>query len=129
MAMRRPLWTTERKIVLGFGTTLVALGLVAGLSVWMIFGLLADLRVVAAQNTILTCISEVNGMAPQLATYARLFEGNHNPETFEEWRKEKDEIQAKLQQLDELTGDSPTQRERMKEIRGRLKEKVDATTL
>ena len=130
----RGFWSTERKIVLGFGSALLALIIVAGMSVWLTLALLGDLavvtdqnRIVAQQNEILTCISEVNAMAPQLATYARLFDVNRDEKVYEEWVDEERGFEKKLAELDRLINDSPSQRERLAKLKALLGEKVRVT--
>ncbi len=124
-------WSTERKIVLGFGSALVALCIVAGISVWLTLALLGDLKVVAEQNKILTRISEANGISPQLATYARLLaeKDERDVTIFQEWKNEKVEFEEKLDEIDQLTNDSPTQRQRMTQLKQILDDKVRITTL
>jgi signal transduction histidine kinase/HPt (histidine-containing phosphotransfer) domain-containing protein len=131
----RTFWTTERKLVSGFGSALLALVIVAGVSVWLTAVLLEDLavvsdqnQIVAEQNEILSRLSEVNAMAPQLATYARLFDVNHDERTYQEWEAEAQNFQKKLSEVYPLISDSPTQRKRMAEINAIIKEKVRVTT-
>jgi signal transduction histidine kinase/AmiR/NasT family two-component response regulator len=131
----RTFWTTERKLVLGFGSALLALVVVAGVSVWLTSTLLGDLvvvsdqnQIVAQQNEILSRISAINAMASQLATFARLFDVNHDDRTFQEWQAEEQNFEEKLAELDPLISDSPTQRQRMAQINAILREKVLVTT-
>jgi signal transduction histidine kinase/CheY-like chemotaxis protein len=120
-------WSTERKIVLGFGSVLLALCIVAGTSVWLTLALLADLNTVAQQNEILAHISQANAMAAQLATHARLYAVNHDEKSYIEWETAGKDFQSKLHDIEIATNDSSTQVERMNHIRRMLDEKIRMT--
>jgi signal transduction histidine kinase/HPt (histidine-containing phosphotransfer) domain-containing protein len=131
----RTVWSTERKIILGFGSALLALVIVAGVSVWLTWALLGDLvvvsdqhRIVAQQNEILSRIDQLSAMAPQLATYARLFDVNHDERIYREWELEARNCQNKLSELRQLINDSPAQRRRLAAINSMLAEKIRVTT-
>jgi signal transduction histidine kinase/AmiR/NasT family two-component response regulator len=135
-------WSTERKMFLAFGSAILALGIVACISVWLTLTLLADLDTVAEenhfiaaqndivsrQNDILSDISHANALAAQMATYARLFAVNHDNSSYEEWEKSLNDFRAKLGEIDDATRDSPTQIQRMRHINELLTEKVRITT-
>jgi signal transduction histidine kinase/DNA-binding NarL/FixJ family response regulator len=121
-------WSTERKIVLGFGSALLALCIVASLSVWLTLALLADLDTVARQNEILSQISQANSTAAQMATYARLYGVNHDGRTFEQWEDSSREFKGLLSEINKNTNDSAAQVQRMAHIESLLDAKVRLTT-
>jgi len=123
----RLIWSTERKIVLGFALAIIPLCIVTGLSVWLTLALLGDLKAVADQNEILSRISEANAILPQLAAEARLFALDRKETTYVEWEKHGAEFRTTLDQIDVLTRDSPTQRERIKHLADMLAQKINVT--
>ena len=123
----RNLWTTERKIIGGFGISLVVLIVVASISVWLTLNLLADLKVVQDQNETLQLIAETNALMPQMTTSARLYALGRSESHFLEYEKIEREFAAKLDEIEMRTRGSAPQRERLNIIREVLRQKVGDT--
>jgi len=123
----RPMWSTERKILGGFSVALLVLCLMAGVSVWLTLHLLADLKAVSEQNDILSKIAQANEILPQLATTARLYGASQTDSTYREFEEQEKKFEDKLDEVDHLIGDSPTQLERMATVRRMLEERVKIT--
>src|SRR6185295_16633954 len=123
----RAIWSTERKILGGFSVALLVLCLMAGVSVWLTFDLLGDLKAVSDQNSILSKIAQANEILPQLATTARLYAVSQTDETYLEWEEQQAKFMAKLDEIDPLITDSERQRQRLSQLRTMLAAKAQVT--
>jgi signal transduction histidine kinase/DNA-binding response OmpR family regulator len=103
-------WTTERKIIGGFGAALLVLGIIAAISVTTVQRLLADLDSAAHMHQVLETITQLDVETMQLATDARNYIANRsNPAEAEkfltEWQGTRENADRLHKKLTELTQD------------------------
>jgi signal transduction histidine kinase/DNA-binding response OmpR family regulator len=124
----RKLWTTERKIILGFAGTLVVLAIVAGVSVWLTLALLKELDAVSDHNDVLQGIREFRNAINQTASAARLYAADQTERNYADWERQRDEARLRLRELDRLIRDDTTEEARLREVESILRSKIDRTT-
>jgi signal transduction histidine kinase/CheY-like chemotaxis protein/HPt (histidine-containing phosphotransfer) domain-containing protein len=120
------LWSTERKIIFGFGGTLAVLAVVAGVSVWLTLALLHELQAVSYHNDVLQGIREFRNSFAQTASAARLYAADRTEKNFSDWERQRNESREYLRTLDELIGSEP-EKARLRHIEENFEQKVDRT--
>lgn len=123
----RTFWTTERKIIFGFGGALVVLIVVAAVAVWLTLALLGELAAVSLHNNVLQGIREFRNSTGQMSSAARLYAAEPTAKNFAEWDRAQQEARERLAEVVRRVGTGATERERLQQIESIMEEKIRRT--
>jgi signal transduction histidine kinase/DNA-binding response OmpR family regulator len=121
------LWTTERKIIFGFGGALVVLIMVAAVAVWLTLALLGELAAVSLHNNVLQGIREFRNSTSQMSSAARLYAAEPTAKNFAEWDRAQQETRERLAEVTRRVGSGTTERERLRQIETIMEDKIRRT--
>jgi signal transduction histidine kinase/DNA-binding response OmpR family regulator len=124
----RTVWTTERKIVAGFGAALVVLCLIIALSVWLSVALLADLAAVSRRNQVLDGVIDLRNAMSQMAAAGRLYAAGRGERTFSEFERQRAEWDRAFAELQLRAAGHPQQLRRLDQLRALMQARIDATS-